>query len=57
MSKETADTDKTKKGKVNDDKKNKKESSVKYEFKKPEDDILKIIPFCNNIFYIRKNEA
>lgn len=34
----------------------KTETSVKYEFKKPDKDLLKIIPFCNNIFSIQKSD-
>ena len=40
-----------------DEKKNENtDSNIKYEFKKPEKDIRKIIPNCNNLFYIIKNE-
>ena len=34
----------------------KNETNVKYEFKKPDNDLLKIIPFCNNIFSIQKSD-
>ena len=41
----------------NDDKKKKQEdSNIVYEYKKPEKDIRKIIPYCNNLFYITKKE-
>jgi hypothetical protein len=32
------------------------ETNVKYEFKKPDNNLLKIIPFCNNIFSIQKSD-
>lgn len=32
------------------------ETNVKYIFKKPDQNLLKIIPFCNNIFSIQKSE-
>lgn len=32
-------------------------TNVKYEFKKPNKEILKIIPFCSNIFNIEKKES
>lgn len=59
LTKNQEEEDKKKKTKNNEEKKKgpKNESSVKYEFKKPEDDLLKIIPFCNNIFTIQKNES
>ena len=38
-------------------KKEKTDSNVKYDFKRPENEITKIIPFCNNIFSIQKNET
>lgn len=34
----------------------KSETNVKFEHKKPEVDLLKIIPFCNNIFTIQKSD-
>lgn len=34
----------------------KSETNVKFEHKKPEMDLLKIIPFCNNIFTIQKSD-
>jgi len=37
--------------------KTKDSNNVKYEFKKPDENLLKIIPFCNNIFSIRKHDA
>lgn len=47
---------------TNKDKNNKKEKTRKienmeYEYREPEQDIRKIIPFCTNIFFIRKNET
>ncbi len=51
------DEDEKKQNKEKDDKKKEKtDSNIKYEFKKPEKDIKKIIPYCNNLFYIIKNE-
>lgn len=41
----------------NEKKKDKTDSNVKYDFKMPDRDIRKIIPFCNNIFTIQKNEG
>ena len=35
---------------------NKKEAGVKYDYKNPDANIKKIIPFCNNIFTISKND-
>lgn len=35
---------------------NKKEIGVKYDFKKPEENVRKLIPLCNDIFTIAKNE-
>lgn len=49
--------DKKKKTKGDEKKKFKNETNVKYEFKRPDDEIRQIIPFCNNIFYIQKNES
>lgn len=34
----------------------KAETNVKYEYKKPDKDLLKILPFCNNIFSIQKSD-
>ncbi len=34
----------------------KAETNVKYEFKRPDRDLMKIIPFCNNIFSIQKSD-
>ena len=51
------DEDEKKLNKDKDDKKKEKsDSNIKYEFKKPQKDIKKIIPNCNNLFYIIKNE-
>jgi len=35
---------------------NKKEIGVKYDFKQPESQVKKLIPLCNDIFTIAKNE-
>lgn len=35
---------------------NKKEIGVKYDYKKPEENIKKLIPLCNDIFTISKND-
>ena len=49
--------DNIKKTKEKDDKKTEKyETNVKYDYKKPDNDLLKIIPFCNNIFSIQKSD-
>ena len=32
-------------------------NNVKYEFKKPDNNLMKIIPFCNNIFSIQKIDS
>ena len=51
------DEDEKKINKEKDDKnKEKTDANIKYEFKKPEKDIRKIIPHCNNLFYIIKND-
>ena len=51
------DEDEKKQNKDKDEKKKEKtDANIKYEFKKPEKDIRKIIPHCNNLFYIIKNE-
>jgi len=48
------------KGKVENDEENykRKENStnIKTEFKLPDQDIVKLIPFCTNIFTITKND-
>ena len=50
--------DNIKKTKEKDDKKTEKyETNVKYDYKKPDNDLLKIIPFCNNILSIQINSS
>ena len=39
-----------------DKNKEKTDANIKYEFKQPEKSIRKIIPHCNNLFYIVKND-
>ena len=52
----TEEEDKKKNKEKEDKKKEKTDTNIKYEFKKPGKDIKKIIPHCNNLFYIIKSD-